>query len=626
MIGRFLAAQVGPTVKSIGDTPLERFALQAYLGGKLGLAELRMERMMAGHLPWGMRLVVLALLARWGAGYPRASGEELIQEVEILLSGGIENPLPLLDLDAHRASLQAFGPELIAAIRNALAELEQHPERGVPLFGNLEQDPLPLVCREGNSFSFARLLAAEQRLVSDLTRRLKPSSELDPARIATALQKLDSLPSPHLNPGQRTAVEAALHHSFLIVTGGPGTGKTTVVSRILWALAQVLDGLDSEAVALCAPTGRAKARLAETVGQNLSWLSNLDPRVAALLPSQASTLHSLLGARSDGTFRHHPGNPLPQCVVVLDEASMVDLVLFAALLAALSPEARLIVVGDPDQLPSVEAGAVLADLVANPHFQDKRIHLLESHRNTGDIAEICGRIRQGQPVGEFLSCRSLGEEGMALVRSRVGGVGHLGNRGGEEFAVSWLEERFGHPMRERGCFDPDALLQLVERSRILCAVHEGVAGAQTLNRRADHWLRERFPSPWNGRFVPGQQVMLTRNLPARDLWNGDLGVVLEHEGRMVAAFPKFDGILRVPVEQLDGLESAWAITIHKSQGSEFDEVLVMLPDRDVPVLTRQILYTAISRARRTVVVHGDLDLVAKAIERSADRPSRLREV
>jgi exodeoxyribonuclease V alpha subunit len=630
MMRRFLSSHCGPGVDFVGEGGLERFALQSFLCGRLDAAELMQERMVCGTRPDGIRLIVLALMARLHAGHPRATGDDLVAEAESILSTLPENVPPDFDIASHREIVSRKSTEIVLSIHSALDLISASPGSFAPLFGAGEGDPRPLVCIEKGAFSFARLHAAQRDLVDQISRRAVGCAPWTDERIAHAMSAVDALPGHALHPDQRAAVERSLHRPFLVLTGGPGTGKTTVVSRILLALSKVMDDFDPESVGLCAPTGRAKARLAESIGQNLASLSALDPVAASLSNVPAATLHSLLGALPNGTFRHHPGNPLPHRVVVLDEASMVDLPLFAAFLEALSPSARVILVGDPDQLPSVDAGAVLADLVANPNLGASCAHLSHTHRNAGAIAEICRVVREGGDVAATLAASRRKSTDMPAVRAVVGLVAHLGDERIETLLPLWLEERFGASMRSAfqagtGFGDPAALLSLVERSRILCAVHDGRSGASALNAQADVWLRERFPSSWHGRFAPGQQVILTRNHALRDLWNGDLGVVVEHDARLVAVFSKPGKILAIPVEQLDGLESAWAVTVHKSQGSEFEEILFVLPERDSPVLTRQILYTALSRARRTVFVHGDAELAAKAVSRSADRPSAVRE-
>jgi len=626
VIDRFLQAHHGPSSTGLGNGRLERLALHLFLAGRVDAASLRLERTLASELPEGARVVLLALFARLREGHPQATAADIAEELSIDLD--LEPQRWPRDFDAvlHRELVSRFKTEIVAIASEVSAGLAADPSVFGRLFGSPDRDPLPLVCHRDGVFAFARLQAAQEELVERVGAFRMRASDLPEARIDTALRELDGMSGPPLHAAQRRAVELALRKSFAILTGGPGTGKTTVVSRILLALARCLDGFDAETMVLCAPTGRAKARISESVGRNLSELAASDPAVAAIASIQASTLHSLLGVRPDGSYRHHAENPLPHRVAILDEASMVDLPLFAAFLAALRDDARLVVVGDPDQLPSVDAGAVLADLVGNSALVDHRVHLVHTHRNAGEIAEICQIVVDGGNVAGWLASHPCGDP--ETLRSRTGGVGHLRDGDLEVLVGNWLDQRFGDSLRKAGRVgfsDPLPLLDAVESSRILCAVHDGGAGIQNLNRLGDHWLRTRFPANDRGLFAPGQQVILTRNHPARDLWNGDLGVVVRQEDRLMAAFGKSTGILMVPLTLLDGLESAWAVTVHKSQGSEFDEILFVLPDRDAPVLTRQILYTALSRARRTVLVHGDPDLASKAVGRSADRPGRLRD-
>ncbi|HQF53507.1 MAG TPA: exodeoxyribonuclease V subunit alpha [Fibrobacteria bacterium] len=619
MIEGFLLAHLGPGATEIGDAPFARAALHLFLSGRVDLPALRLERNLSTGLDDGARLVVLGLFARLRAGHPQATLAELLQEIESGLSNAPDRTPRDFELQRHLAALAICRQGLLDQTREALDRIASTPDAQGLMFGPPTRDPLPLVVVAEGVLSFARFHAAQTELVELVSRMAVRESGIDPETADRVLTEIDTLPGWPLHEAQRVAVAASLRASFLILTGGPGTGKTTVVSRILLALSRCLPDFDPEAVALCAPTGRAKARLSESLGQNLKLLAATDPVASALASVQASTLHSLLGALPDGSFRHHSGNPLPHRVVVLDEASMVDLPLFAAFLAALSPRARLVVVGDPDQLPSVDAGAVLADLVGNPCLQGARAHLTHTHRNSGDIAEICRIVSRGEPVGEWLASRS---------RDRSDGrVEHLGASSLEAQVRTWLDSRFADAVRRSmasGFADLSPILDAVERSRILCAVHEGDAGALALNRAGDHWLRDVAGLSGKWRFLPGQQLILTRNHPSRDLWNGDLGVAALRDDRLVAVFRKPGGEIALPVEQLDGLESAWAITVHKSQGSEFDEILFVLPDRDTPVLTRQILYTALSRARRAVLVHGDPRLADRAVSRSADRPGRLR--
>lgn len=625
MIDRFLQAHHGPQPIPLGTGLLERLALHLFLVGRVDAATLRLERALSSGLPVGARIVLLGLFAKFRDGHPQATAAAILEGLSSDLD--LEPPRWPRDFDAvlHRDLVSRLKTEMVSSARDALDRLDADSSGFGPVFGPPGRDPMPVVCHRTGVLAFARLHAAQNVLVDRIAALRRRESDFRPERIESALREIDALPGSPLHPVQRQAVELALRKPFVVLTGGPGTGKTTVVSRILLGLARCLDGFDPGKVALCAPTGRAKARIAESIGRNLSELAATDASVADIASIQASTLHSLLGVRPDGSHRHHPENPLPHRVAILDEASMADLPMFAAFLAALPIDARLVVVGDPDQLPSVDAGAVLADLVANPALAAHHVRLVHTHRNAGEIAEICQVVVAGGDVAGWLA--SPRRAGLESLSPASGGVAHLGKGDLGGVFRDWLERRFGASLEaaaRTGFGDPLPLLDAVESSRLLCVVHDGEAGTQSLNHLGDQWLRMRFPSGGRGRFAPGQQVILTRNHPTRDLWNGDMGVVVQHD-KPVVAFRKPTGILLAPLEQLDGLESAWAVTVHKAQGSEFDEILFALPDRDTPVLTRQILYTALSRARRTVLVHGDPDLAAKAVSRSADRPGRLRD-
>jgi len=628
MMDAFLEGHLGPEVRSMEDRALARLALQLFLAGKVDVPALRLERTLSGDRSDGIRLVVLAMLSRLRGGHPQSSADDVRRDLRDAFESRPDRTLREFDMDTHLESVASAKDAALESVREALASIVADPFAHAPLFGPAGREPLPLVVVHEGRMAFSRMHRAQTDLADLLSRRLARSGTFDREAMDQALEEIDSLSGPPLHRDQRRAVERALQVPFLVLTGGPGTGKTTVVSRILLALARCMGGLEPEEVALCAPTGRAKARLSESLGRNLGDSADIPIHGRSLASCSASTLHGLLGARPDGTFRHRPGHLLPHKVVVLDEASMADLPLFSAFVAALDPRARVVVVGDPDQLPSVEAGAVLADLAANPDLEPFRVHLTHTHRNTGEIAEICRKVADGDAVGSWLHGRGR-ERHPDMTRSVPGMVVHLGARGLDGILDRWLEDRFGTALdrfQASGAIDPDPLLEALEASRILCAVHDGLCGTVERNRLADLWLARRTGSDPRDRFLPGQQVMLTRNHPSRDLWNGDLGVVVRREGRPQALFRKGDTLAAVPVDQLEGLVSAWAVTVHKAQGSEFQEVFLCLPDRDTPVLTRQILYTAISRARRTVLVWGDARLADRAVLRSADRPGALRMV
>jgi len=585
---------------------LDLLALGLLASGHADVATLRQARILSMGKS-RMAGLLLLLLVRLRQGHPASRLDDLLPLLEPF-AGAFEPGWEFLDLSGFREAQVRVHLTLRQDLSNLAMELGRDPGALAPLTGSSRQDPLPLVCVDSSSdsvrFAFASHEAALDALIRALRRRCQKSpTGRDSAAVTRLVAAVD--PGCSLHERQREAVARALEQRFVVLSGGPGTGKTTVVACLLWALLEADPSLHPEHIALCAPTGRAQARLSESVAANVARLREANvafsPAQAGLGEVASSTLHALLGARPDGSFRHHAGHPLPQRVVVVDEASMIDLNLFAALLLAVPPTAHLVLVGDQDQLPSVEAGAVLADLMAAPSLAPHRIGLTHTWRNRGAVALCSQALRRGEwdarlapelPV-EVWAEEDAGSGG--TVRHLVGTL--------DAVLEHWVERWLACP----------------GFGRILCITHGGASGRQRTNHTCDALLRRRTAS--QGVFLPGQPVILGRNHPERNLWNGDLGIVTVRDGELWAEFAS----ARVKVAQLDGLESAWAITVHKSQGSEFPEVLFLLPERDTPLLTRQIAYTAITRARRNVLLWGDAGMLDLAASRREDRPSRLRE-
>jgi exodeoxyribonuclease V alpha subunit len=580
------------------EAPLSRLALRMLLEGTLDLADLREARWLGADEP--QRLLLLFLQARLRRGQPRVQlcdlHQDLLTHREALpdLREGIDVASLFATQEADHPALEALWSRLEQALGSSQAKLWSGPDS--------------LVCREANRdwISFASPARAQDRLLLRLRERLAHEPPCDEAHIQQILSEMRGHGLP-LHAGQEQAVATALRHRTALIAGGPGTGKTTVVARVLEALRQLDSSSDSQAIALCAPTGRAKARLSES----------LSGTAGASIP--AHTLHSLLGQRPDGSFRHNAEHPLSFRTVIVDEASMIDLSLFAALFEALLPSARLVLVGDPDQLPSVEAGAVLADLVqifqAMPPDRSPLAFLTHTYRNAGDIARLATELRQG-------SCQLA----TALQASAVS-VTALSQElpdGSVHWVDGPLEELLAWWMNHHGLPSSGEAANVIVHARILCATHAGTSGRTAVNAYGDAWLQAHAAG--NGIFRPGRQMMLTRNFPQLELWNGDLGVVSSTPEGLRVVFPRSVGSVAQAPERLEGLESAWAMTVHKSQGSEFDHVLLLLPERDTPLMTRQILYTGLTRARRTLLIHGDRKLWERAAARQDDRPSRLREL
>lgn len=407
---------------------------------------------------------------------------------------------------------------------------------------------------------------------------------------------------------QRAAAEVALSQGLTVLTGGPGTGKTTTVARLLALLA----GGTRLRIALAAPTGKAAARLQEAVQLEVDKLSAADR--SALEGLQATTLHRLLGSRPDTSarFRHNRANRLPHDVIVVDETSMVSLTLMARLLEAVRPEARLILVGDPDQLASVEAGAVLADLVDG----------LGGAR----IAELKTSHRFGESIGALASAIRVGDADTAVDVLR-GGDDHIEWVDTDEPAehlrkvlVPWAVA-----LRQAAILgDDSAGLATLNEHRLLCAHRRGPYGVRYWNHQVERWLAERTGEPIWSDWYAGRPVLVTANDYGLGLYNGDTGVTVQRDGVLRAVIA---GTSRVEfaTSRLADVETMHAMTIHKSQGSQADEVTVLLPPEDSRLLTRELFYTAVTRAKSRVRVVGPEASVRTAIERRAVRASGLAQ-
>lgn len=393
---------------------------------------------------------------------------------------------------------------------------------------------------------------------------------------------------------QDRAVALAKASPLTVIAGGPGTGKTTIIRRLLAEA-------PGRSVGLAAPTGKAAARMTESL------------RGAG----SATTLHRLLGWKPGAArtrFRHDANNPLPHDLVVVDEVSMVSMTLMARLAEALAPGARLVLVGDPDQLASVEAGSVLADLTAAPRLAPVVTRLTHNHRFAGAIAALAGAVRDGD-ADRALGVLASGDPAVRLVapdRAEEALRPRCVTAGGTVFAAAQLG-------------DAGSALAALQDHRLLCAHRTGPHGVAHWIRVVRGWLAEDVPS-WSDadEFYAGRPLMLTVNTPDLDLANGDTGVVVAGaDGGPVAAFATGSGVRRFSPHVIDGLVSVDAMTIHKSQGSQFTRVSVVLPPEDSPLLTRELLYTAVTRAQADVVIVGTPEAVRRAIETPAARTSGL---
>ena len=415
---------------------------------------------------------------------------------------------------------------------------------------------------------------------------------------------------------QRGAAEVALSRSLTVLTGGPGTGKTTTVARLLALLAEQaeLDGRPPLRIALAAPTGKAAARLLEAVQVEVDALAPADRDRLPVLA--ATTLHRLLGGRPDTSsrFRHNRDNRLPHDVIVVDETSMVSLTMMARLLEAVRPDSRLLLVGDPDQLASVEAGAVLADLVDGlAAAADSPVaSLFTSHRFGASIGALASAIRDG--------------DSDAAVDVLAAGGEHVEwvDTDNPTAALRTILVPQALRLREAAVLgDAAASIAALEEHRMLCAHRRGPFGVTHWNRQIERWLAEQTDMPLWAEWYVGRPVLVTANDYGLRLYNGDTGVAVLRDGVLRAVMAGAGGPVEFATGRLSDIETMHAMTIHKSQGSQAAEVTVLLPPEDSRLLTRELLYTAVTRARHKVRVVGSAEQLRAAIERRAVRATGL---
>lgn len=460
-------------------------------------------------------------------------------------------------------------------------------------------------------------------------------------------------PDPSETPDwRRLAALAAVTRRFTVISGGPGTGKTTAVAAILaLCLEQARARKTSFRAALAAPTGKAAARLQATIRSALPYLA-CDDEIKNSFPEEAFTVHRLLGAIAGSPyFRHDRDNPLPHDLVVIDESSMADLALMAKLARAVRSEASLLLIGDKDQLSSVEAGAVLGDIcdIGTEHAFSKEFTALTSSAAGVDIAARAGA--HGSGVGDsimllrksyrFGASSGIGALAAAIREGRAARAREILEKG-EHPDIAFFEVSDTHSVRERlssildgdyaaflRAADPEEALSLLNRAIVLCALRKGPFGVEGVNAFIEQCLTARGRISPEGRFYTGRPVMITRNDYEQRLYNGDTGIVRRDEaagGALRAFFPGEPGTPRsLPPMRLPAHETMYAVSIHKSQGSEFDRVVIVLPPQAGPLLTRELLYTAVTRARGSVEVWGRGEIISAAIENPVRRYSGLRE-
>lgn len=532
-------------------------------------------------------------------------------------------------------------PELAAWVRS----LRESPVVGAP--GEFR----PLVLDNAHRLYLYRYWAYEAALAAFLKRQAgRPPRPVDTGRLKENLSRLFP-PQPGEPDWQRVAAVTALRRSFCVITGGPGTGKTSTVVRILALLAEQLTE-KRISVVLAAPTGKAAARLKEAVRKAKLSLA-CTPDVVRQIPDEALTLHRMLGALPGSSrFRYHERNLLPYDVIVVDEASMIDLPLMAKLVRAMPEESRLVLLGDKDQLASVEPGAVFGDICSvaeaggargrqlaeslevgetafdgrsKPTLADSVVALQKSYRF--DPASGIGRLSRSIQAGDQTAILEL------LASNSSSGISWGEVRSPAQFKRSletWVLESYSGYLKAESA---EEALASFEACRILCALRKGPFGVIAVNLLVEEILAKAGLIVKRGRWYRGQPLMVNHNDYILRLFNGDVGLVLESPNPepgaaapLRAFFPAEEGALRnLLPSKLPEHETVYAMTVHKAQGSEFERVLLLLPDQVSELLTRELIYTGITRARKQVEIWGSLDVLREAVTRNIIRKSGLRD-
>lgn len=645
------------------------------------------------------RPALLALLQEWvAADWLRAVDYAL---VKLLAELDEQASAPLL-LAAALASYQLGQGHLCLD----LAEYLANPDAGVQRFEPAQSVPLPSQILAGYSLAQWRAACSgvllesagaplhyaddclylrrywdyQQQVAADLTARLAAPLPTVPG-LRQRLERLFGPPQEGYCDWQKLACALASRGRFTLITGGPGTGKTTTVVRLLALLQE--EAMERGAplkMRLAAPTGKAAARLSESIGGQIAHLA-VDSMVRAQIPSEVSTLHRLLGSVPNSrSFRHHAGNPLALDVLVIDEASMIDLELLANVLAALPAQARLIVLGDKDQLASVEAGAVLGDLCwraeqggYTAHTLDwleqhsgeplaaqaleageralpqQRIMLRHSRRFAGDSG--IGHLAQAVNAGDAFKARHIVQQGAVDLhcltlntapRPNLPAVLFSGRTLSEQVLPGYQQylqlmhntrpaEDAPEPVWEAWAA---AVLDAFERFRLLCALREGPWGVTELNQRiAEHLQGQGLLTASQG-WYEGRPVLVSRNDYGLELMNGDIGIALQLPDGLGAmalrvVFARNDGSGRLRFilpSRLTAVDSVFAMTVHKSQGSEFAHCALLMPPSLSPVLTRELIYTAITRAKQGfTLLDSEPGVFEQAVRRQVLRRSGLRK-
>jgi exodeoxyribonuclease V alpha subunit len=594
-------------------------------------------------------------VARWARQQgASAAVTQIVQRAATLVSQATSDGHSCLGLDELVESLAIEGvTQAVAALRDLLMESQVVGTPGASA-------SLPLILDDERLY-LHRYFDYECRLARSLAARSTDRSGASTPNalaphVLALLEKLFTADAPPSDAPdwQKMAAITALLGRVTIISGGPGTGKTTTVVNLLACL---IEANPDCRIALTAPTGKAAARLTEVI---LQRAGHLPDALRAKLPTDSSTIHRLLGSTINGEFRHHAANQLPIDVLVVDEASMLDLALAVHLIEAVPENARIILLGDKDQLAAVESGAVFSELSANPTFSAQRIEALA--RLVGVAPQMLHAPSLNAPTQG--SATSLEDSviwlrrnyrfaagsaiGMLAAETKDGNADRVLERLSDpsDPSLIWINDGGSVPSSESmrailggyaryietvrsSTADRQSITAAFARFRVLCAVRDGPWGVNAINQQVSLHFRRTLQHPLDpglrSEWYPGRPVMVLRNDHVLKLFNGDIGIVLpDPNGILQVYFPdEIGGFRAIAPVRLPDHETAFAMTVHKSQGSEFDELLLALPAEKNRVLTRELLYTAVTRARQRLTLVANATVVASTIETATKRVSGL---
>lgn len=539
---------------------------------------------------------------------------ELLELAAALTSYALRQGHVCLDLNSlHTYDLadyidEDFIPKALQSLRNN------------PLVGSIDKQDTPLILTQENKLYLHRYWHYERRLIRILKSRIdtseNPPSGDDPNDF---LQ-----PFPSLGEQQQLAVQRAYDSSLTLISGGPGTGKTTTVLYIL-AFLVTQSANETLKIGLAAPTGKAAQRIQDSIHAGIDQLpfSEEDKQKIGI---EAVTLHRLLGyQRHSSQFIHNRDTPLALDVVIIDEASMLDLPLFTKLLEAIKPSTKLILLGDKNQLASVEAGSIFGDLIdakaRNRQLNAKVIELTENYRfgNSSTLFKTCEYVKEGKSL-EALECITKGDGTLNIDALP---------------APSSLQKRLKFELSDHikllsNAPTPAVALKQLTEICILTPLRKGVYGVEGLNQTIESNVRQQLSISLRDPYYSGIPIMIIENSYSQGLFNGDIGVIFRSDptSNELFAFFKNDNDTepkRYLIPSLPKFETAYAITVHKSQGSEYDHILFVIPPSKSPLLTRELVYTAISRSRKSVEIWSNPDNLKYAIANQTQRSSGIRE-